>query len=242
MSLMTIWLSTLFLSSVVCFHCLKPFPSEFIMTTLLGNTPRTYMCRAQVKKIVTIFIYAQTFMRNGKKMSHDWKIPRHTFLFKKTTTTKKHHDTSCRSRGHFFVSPLSDRFLIVVRLCRSWRNDWNWNSLHWTRVDPLQHEIPYICHRDIHFCKATTHQRLLLDPSSVQCSMLLLLKATTLIFTLTYNKCASAPWGGWSRLQLLRQNKAGFSLKRPALCCVAEPLHCICSGTHTVDQIQSSQH
>lgn len=102
--------------------------------------------------------------------------------------------------------------------------------------------MKYICHRDIHFCKATTHQRLLLDPSSVQCSMLLLLKATTLIFTLTYNKCASAPWGGWSRLQLLRQNKAGFSLKRPALRCVAEPLHCICSGTHTVDQIQSSQH
>lgn len=42
------------INSIPVFSCLFPllkaFSSEFIMTTLLGNTPRTYMCRAQVKE------------------------------------------------------------------------------------------------------------------------------------------------------------------------------------------------
>lgn len=131
------------------YFCLCSWCKSCVFTALItaGSKPvltvtlrqAQHLCILHKLKIVCNFLphMARLSYRIGGKMSHDWsKIP-HLSVRKRRrkkntgthTYTQTHHDFSHKSEGHILVSPLSDRFLIF-RLCRSWRTDWNWNSLH----------------------------------------------------------------------------------------------------------------
>lgn len=167
-------------------------------------------------------------MQNGKQDESWLKENTRSYLSVKKKTC---YDFSYKSRGHFLVSPFSNRFLIFW-LCRSWRTDWNWNSLHWTRVDPLQHTM-HLSLRHA-FCKATPHKDCfwILE---IQCAPT---ETMILIFMLTYNKCAGAFEGVFKvATEETKGNKACLFFKLPVL----EPIHYEYSDSDHVHQMKLSQ-
>lgn len=152
-------------------------------------------------------------MRGRRWVVTEGKCTAISFSLKRKRKKKRtHRDFIHKSRGRF--PPPSDRFFIF-QLCRSWRTDWNWNSLHRAGVDPFAAHREFVIETCI-FLQGRPSPRLAFESFKFSMLTLNLDLYVTLIFMLTYNKA--------SRLRLKLHKACYFHQRGPVLSCIADTL------------------